>query len=57
MSSETIMRSTNMMKTSNKLVNKPQVKELLVKSDNSLKNYIALINEWLSQQRCAVGMR
>ena len=45
MSSETIMRLTNMMKTSNKLVNKPQVKELLVKSDNSLKNYIALINE------------
>lgn len=39
------MRSTNMMKTSNKLVNKPQVKELSVKSDNSLKNYIALITE------------
>ena len=39
------MRSTNTMKTRNKLVNKPQVKELLVKSDNSLKNYIALINE------------
>ena len=42
------MRSTNMMKTSNKFVNKPRVKELLVKSDNSLKNYVALINEALS---------